>query len=448
MHIIKNLYFHKIMYGVLPLLIFIVGFFAYGILVVEAQSPIPTGTVHDLGFGSSDAARIENLIRKLRPSSPMVGQGAKIIELAREYNVDPLMIVVTVNESQMCTDNGVVSPGGSNPDNYNCGGILWGTVTGTSGVNASRWNARPGPVANGHIFTFVPTIQDGLGLFYNYIGVAPSYRNKSMKDFYEIYNPCNDPGNQGRFACGAEEAQNMLNLLAKYAGTGGYTPQGNSSVAADFEARSDVFETIVGSPLSGGFNPGQGAPGGSQTGIVCPIRGGRTTCGPSRPAYTRYSSCNAGHCAGDYFPPNQRYAWCGTDARPNAEHFAIDVPGKPDETVYLPELTFPSGEVHTVTCRYEGAVRGTYNSLQQINQFNCKSDQNPQMTIWLQFHHMTAGSGPAIGSISKSGDPVAGKVEPDVKGRFPHVHIQIGINGMCRGNDVGSCVPADKYLRC
>lgn len=171
------------------------------------------GTIQNMGFGPSDAARIDNLIRNLRPGSPLIGHGDDIIRYAQEFNVDPLMVILFLNESGFCADNGVVSPGGSNPDNYNCGGITWPAAQ--SATDTGRWSARAGPSANGHVFTFVPTPEDGIGLFFDYLGGNSLYVGKTLGEFYDIYNPCSDPGNGGQFACGAEAMQDMLNTLSE-----------------------------------------------------------------------------------------------------------------------------------------------------------------------------------------------------------------------------------------
>ncbi len=190
--------------------------------------PNASGTIHNLGFGPSDANRIDALIQKLRPGSKM--RGSDIVKFAGEFNIDPLLIFIAINESQLCTDTGVVSPGGSDPDNYNCGGITWDAADGASpnsqGIlnqtELDRWSARPQTEAadndTGHVFAFVPTPRDGVGLFFNYIGRHPSYQGKSPQEFYNIYNPCGDPGNQGRFACGEDEINNILNIIRQNVG--------------------------------------------------------------------------------------------------------------------------------------------------------------------------------------------------------------------------------------
>jgi hypothetical protein len=44
-------------------------------------------SIHDLGFGPSDAARIERLIAAINPGSPLVGQGEAILHLGQQCGV-------------------------------------------------------------------------------------------------------------------------------------------------------------------------------------------------------------------------------------------------------------------------------------------------------------------------------------------------------------------------
>lgn len=174
------------------------------------------GTIHDLGFGPSNGARIDAMIEKIRPTSPLIGYGDDIVKFAKEFNIDPLMIIITMKESQLCSDTGANVPGGSDPDNFNCGNITWDAAQ--DGADIERWNASPGETVDGHVFTYVQTMEDGLGLFFDYIDNS-LYQGKTLAEFYDIYNPCSDPANQTRgYACGAKEAEPMLDLLKQYAG--------------------------------------------------------------------------------------------------------------------------------------------------------------------------------------------------------------------------------------
>lgn len=174
------------------------------------------GTIHNLGFGPSNGARIEAMIEKIRPDSPYLGYGDEIVAKAKEFNLDPLMIIITIKESQLCADNGANVPGGSDPDNFNCGNITWEAAQ--FGADVSSWNATQGAYVDERYFTFVPTMEDGLGLFFDYID-NPLYQGKTLGQFYDVYNPCSDRVNQEKgYACGAKEADDMLQLLSQYAG--------------------------------------------------------------------------------------------------------------------------------------------------------------------------------------------------------------------------------------
>lgn len=182
---------------------------------VFADTTIEQATINNLGLGTSDGARIENYVKKLASNSPIIGHGDEVVALAKEFGVDPLMIFIFQNESQFCSDNGVVSPGGSDPDNYNCGGITWEAA---QIANTARWHATAGPQALGHTFAFVPSIMDGVGLYFDYI--SKRYPKYSLIDFYNVYNPCDDPGNTGQ-DCGTSAITKMYTTLKENAGEGG-----------------------------------------------------------------------------------------------------------------------------------------------------------------------------------------------------------------------------------
>jgi len=97
-----------------------------------------TPTIHDLGFGPSDAARIEHLIAALNPQSPLVGQGETILHLGQQFGVDPLLIAQWQLESNMGTV-GLNSPG-------NGGNMLWLAAK----PYADHYGCTPGPATTGH----------------------------------------------------------------------------------------------------------------------------------------------------------------------------------------------------------------------------------------------------------------------------------------------------------
>lgn len=183
--------------------------------------PNASGTIHNLGFGPSDGKRIDDFIRSVQSGSPMIGYGNEIVRFAKEFGVDPLLVVLARNESQFCTDTGVVSPNpsDSNPDNYNCMGIPWETaLKELDDKERLRWHASEGPIANRRPFTFVPSVTDGVGMFFNYVGQYQDYQGKNPEDFYDIYNPCYDSDEYG-YACGAEEMKKMLELIREFTST-------------------------------------------------------------------------------------------------------------------------------------------------------------------------------------------------------------------------------------
>jgi len=239
-----------------------------------------SGTIHDLGFGPSNGRRIDSMIEKIRPNSPLIGYGDDIVSFAKQFNIDPLMIIITMKESQLCSDNGANVPGGSDPDNFNCGNITWKAAQ--DGADVSRWNASQGAYVDERYFTFVPTMEDGLGLFFDYID-NPLYQGKTLGQFYDIYNPCSDPVNQEKgYACGAKEAEPMLDLLRQYAGEPcagndcviGTLPEDSNfgSIApltltvrpksADSWVINQAFAEVIGARKSlPGSSPGRGKPG-------------------------------------------------------------------------------------------------------------------------------------------------------------------------------------------
>jgi len=78
---------------------------------------IRTASIHDLGFGPSDAARVERLIHAIKPTSPLVGQGEMILHLGQQFGIDPLLIAQWQLESGMDTV-GLNIPG-------NGGNMIW-----------------------------------------------------------------------------------------------------------------------------------------------------------------------------------------------------------------------------------------------------------------------------------------------------------------------------------
>ncbi len=163
-----------------------------------------TPTIHDLGFGSSDAARIEHLIASLNPQSPLVGQGETILHLGQQFGIDPLLIAQWQLESNMGTV-GINSPG-------NGGNMLWLAAK----PYADQYGCTPGPSSTGHQWAACPDVGAGLGIWFTYVGLF--YRQTAdLADYARIYDPCSDPGNVGS-PCGDAYARLLLGLVRQHAG--------------------------------------------------------------------------------------------------------------------------------------------------------------------------------------------------------------------------------------
>jgi len=165
---------------------------------------ITHASIHDLGFGPSDAARIEHLIASLNAQSPLIGQGETILHLGQQFGVDPLLIAQWQLESNMGTV-GINSPG-------NGGNMLWLAAQ----PYADRYGCTPGPATTGHQWAACPDVGAGLGIWFNYVGVF--YKaTADLADYARIYDPCSDPGNVGS-PCGDTYAALLLTLVRTHAG--------------------------------------------------------------------------------------------------------------------------------------------------------------------------------------------------------------------------------------
>jgi len=161
-------------------------------------------SIHDLGFGSSDAARIERLIASIQPRSPLIGQGETILHLGQTFGIDPLLIAQWQLESNMGTV-GINSPG-------NGGNMIWAAAA----PYAAHYGCSPGPSSTGHQWAACPDVGAGLGIWFNYVGVF--YKaTADLADYARIYDPCSDPGNVGS-PCGDRYARLLLNLVRAHAG--------------------------------------------------------------------------------------------------------------------------------------------------------------------------------------------------------------------------------------
>ncbi len=175
-------------------------------LTGSGEQALHLATVHDAGFGNSDAARIDNMVSKLRPNSPLVGQGAHMIVVGQQWRVDPLLIAFWQLESEMAT-TGINSP-------TNGGNMTWAAALEAS----QQYGCTPGPSSLGHHWAKCPNVPSGLSLWFDYMG---SYY-QSFPDLDAVvnrYNPCSDPGNIANgFPCGTNYGNLILGVIRTYAG--------------------------------------------------------------------------------------------------------------------------------------------------------------------------------------------------------------------------------------
>jgi len=166
-----------------------------------------TPTIHDLGFGPSDTARVERLIRSIKPSSPLVGLGERILALGQQFGVDPLLIAQWQLESGMATV-GANSPG-------NGGNMIWAAAK----PYAPEYGCTSGEAFGGARWAHCPTVEGGLGIWFRYVGDFYPPRAKTLDEYARIYNPCSDPGNIALgLPCGDRYAALLLGLVREHAG--------------------------------------------------------------------------------------------------------------------------------------------------------------------------------------------------------------------------------------
>lgn len=168
--------------------------------------PLRLASIHDLGFGPSDATRLERLIASIRPSSPLVGHGEQLLHLGQQFGVDPLLIVLWQPESQMATVGLNVPANGGN--------MTWEAAL----PYAATWGCGPGPSSLNHHWAACPNLDAGLGLWMNYVGLRyVDFAN--LSDFANTYNPCSDPENaRNGYPCGDVYGNIIIALLRQHAG--------------------------------------------------------------------------------------------------------------------------------------------------------------------------------------------------------------------------------------
>ncbi len=171
-------------------------------------------SVHDLGFGPSDGERVDRMLEAIRPNSPLIGHGDQMVELGGKWGVDPLLIDQWHIESQMATVGLNVPENGGN--------MTWEAAE----PYAATYRCTLGPSSMNHRWAKCPTIEAGLGLWFNYVGKRyETFAN--LEDYFNTYNPCSDPENiKHGFPCGTENGKIIIGLIAKYAGSPTYPESG------------------------------------------------------------------------------------------------------------------------------------------------------------------------------------------------------------------------------
>ncbi len=181
-------------------------------------------TIHDLGLGPSDAARIARFIASMQPDSPLVAEAGAILALGQRFGIDPLLIVVWKVESQMDTV-GLNVPG-------NGGNLIWAAMA----PYAAAWGCGPGPSSLGHHWGACPSIDAGLGIWFAYVAdYYPPRGGDDFQAFAGIYNPCADLENaRNGFPCGASYAGILLGLLRDHAGPPTLPAAGSGEAAGGY----------------------------------------------------------------------------------------------------------------------------------------------------------------------------------------------------------------------
>lgn len=179
---------------------------AYYGAATAGSASLQAATIHNLGFGPSDGARVDRMVRAIRPQSPLVGKGELIVRLGQAHKVDPLLIMQWHLESQMGT-TGVNSP-------ENGGNLTWAAAR----PYAREYGCTPGPTSLNHLWAACPSVEAGLGIWFNYVGSRyKSFAN--LDQYFNTYNPCSDPGNiKNGFPCGTRAGNTTMQLIRKYAG--------------------------------------------------------------------------------------------------------------------------------------------------------------------------------------------------------------------------------------
>ena len=161
------------------------------------------GTIRNLGYGYADGARIERLIRNIRPRSPLRGYGSTIANAGHAWGVDPLLVAQWTYETELGT-TGFNSP--TNPGN-----LIWDAAK----PYASKYGCYRGRYAYGRYWAKCPSISAGIRLWFNYVGVRFASRGYGLYEYFNRYNPCSDAYNTGQL-CGSRYGDATLRLARNY----------------------------------------------------------------------------------------------------------------------------------------------------------------------------------------------------------------------------------------
>ncbi len=203
---------------------------------LEPGKSLSAATIHDLGFGPSDAARVDRMIAAINPDSPLVGQGQHILALGQRWRVDPLLIAQWQHESGMAT-NGINSPA-------NGANMTWDAAQEATQL----YGCTRGPSSLGHVWARCPTIPAGLSLWKDYVGTYYPGRGIERFDRYvNAYNPCSDSARYG-FICGTEYGVAIISLIRQSAGPPATAGTAEYVVPKDCPPARPVQATVGGVP--------------------------------------------------------------------------------------------------------------------------------------------------------------------------------------------------------
>jgi hypothetical protein len=179
--------------------------YAYGAYLTQGSTSSSGsgggGALSNLGFGYADGNRVDRMIGRIRPYSPLRGYGWTIANAGHYWGVDPLLVAQWAYETELAT-TGVNSP--TNPGN-----MTWEAAK----PYAYKYGCYRGAYTAGRYWARCPSISAGIKLWFNYVGVR--YRGYSLYGYFNTYNPCWDPYNTGQL-CGSRYGDATLSLIRRY----------------------------------------------------------------------------------------------------------------------------------------------------------------------------------------------------------------------------------------